>query len=125
MSEPVKEFHITWIDVRMAQALINGGEAGFYACHAQAPISHPEMMCVFAAGDWWLISNGEFQVRDHGIAIVPGLDGGWTRAHKIEVDSEHPIARLLLQDAEANRGPDLPVPLSLILENIWDVRKMP
>lgn len=114
MSEP-KTYSLQEISLEVAAGLINCGGAGFYSYRCQAPLSHQQRMCVFASGRWWLIENGEFCIEDNGIVIVPEIPGGWTRAHLVEVDDDHPIVRLLLRDAEQDAGPDTPVPVSKIL----------
>ena len=101
------------IDTQMAVWLINSGNAGFYAYRAQAPIPNPHWMCVYAQKRWWLIERGEFVVEDHGIQIM--ADGGWTWVHRVRVNDNHPIARKLAQDAEMDAGPDLPLPVSVLL----------
>jgi len=129
MSEPTK-YHFYEINLWMAQTMVNGGQAGFYSYRCQAPIAHPERMCIFAQDRWWLVENAEFNVEDRGIAVLPqGVDAlkaeGWMRAHTIEVDEDHPIARLLLLDAEYDNGPDTVVPVSKILPYLPEPRLHP
>lgn len=122
MSEP-KTYHLQPIDVWSARDLINCGHAGFYAHGAQSPISHPERMCIFAQGHWYLVENAEFQVEDQGIVTIPEYPDGWTRAHLVHVDQDHPIVALLLRDAKQNRGPDTPVPVAKIIPHLPGERK--
>ncbi len=119
-----KQYHIDELSLLEAQTLINNGLAGFYAYRAQAPIAHPEAMCVFAQGKWYHIWNSEFLVEDRGIVAVPDIPGGWSRAHWVTVDADHPIARLLILDAEQDRGPDTAVPISKIIKNMPKKRRL-
>lgn len=109
---------MTQMSLELAQHYINHGLAGFYAYRAQAPIPHKKTMCVFADGSWWLIENGELQVEDLGIMIVPTSPLGWSRIHQVKVDENHPIVARLLADQARDSGPDFPIPVSLIIDSM-------
>lgn len=107
------------ITLTLAADFINNGYAGFYSYRCQAPIAHPTRMCVFADRRWWLIEDGEFQVEDRGIEIMPGPEGpGWLRVHQVKVDDKHPICQWLLNDQRNDRGPETTLPVSLIQQHL-------
>lgn len=109
------------ISLQEAADWINTGEAGYYSHNSEAPIAHPSTVCVFAQGAWWLVEDGAIQIIDRGIEVVSG--NKWLRAITVCIPDDHPIVRLLSRDMAERRGPDLPEPVSIIIDNIPGPRR--
>jgi hypothetical protein len=88
----------------IARAAIAEGAAGYYEISlrdsiSKSPIAHPERICVFADGGWYMLEKNELSVSDHGRIGNEDMNAA---AHIITIERGHPIEALLARDiAEA------------------------
>jgi hypothetical protein len=90
------------------RALVQRGEAGYYAVDAEKVTVHEWHTVVKAQGRFYLCGPEEIQVKlvDKSVPIAPVGDGGLmlcAAMHTVEVDEHSAIGRLLQRDLHEKR----------------------